>query len=122
MEIDFLESTFLIGSIQINQINADQALNIYRLMTSDVKQPKNSVDRASFWHDKYEGANLVRPSARRANNEWIKNAWKGAKTPQDYLVASVGTVLFKTINWTNDLRYVKAARRENLSRPKKWRL
>ncbi|MDF3821281.1 RHS repeat-associated core domain-containing protein [Leptospira sp. 96542] len=113
---------FLIGSVAVEQINTEQAVNIFYMMTNGVKEPRNAIDRASFWHDKYGGSSPWEPGARRGNNEWVKNAWKGVNNPYDLLVASTGTVLFKSLNLINDLRFIDSARRANLFRPKKWRL
>ena len=83
-----------------NMIKPEYALLIYDLMTKDgkIKQPINGIDRASYNHDYSDGSNIFRSKARAANDQWIKNAWRGARTPWQYTQAFVGTVLFKIAN------------------------
>lgn len=64
-------------------------------------EPSDDFDRGSFLHDQY-GSDPADRKSRTANKKWMVNAWKTANGPLDYMAAATGTVLFTSLNLTND--------------------
>jgi RHS repeat-associated protein len=93
--------------------NIQRNAYIWYLMTNKVAKPAKGLDQASYWHDQY-GSRPADPNNRRANNQWIKNAWKRARGPDQIVTAAIGTVLFKAVNFLHDITHVKYERYKDL--------
>jgi hypothetical protein len=62
------------------------------------KEIKEKRFHENYNHDYSDGSTPINPKAKKANSEWIRNAWKNVRNPYDFAVALTGTMIFGTMN------------------------
>ncbi len=91
-------------------------LFLYKIMTNNIREPRNGIDKGSYYHDFSNGSGVVwigsskNSDPRASNNAWVRNAWRNVHNPYDFAVALTGTVLFKTANVISDIGHMKPAK------------